>query len=143
MMNVCVCVCMCVCVCVCVCVCLRVNHSHVTLLGVKVDQKVFLACTTTSTGRVVSHSKDPVVPELLLRHLQDIPKASDWGLALRGSISGKLDLEMCRASEDTDGGKDDQQIIDEQAVRHLFGSWFVSSHEKPFGVGKLVQHVRV
>ena len=136
-------VCVCMCVYVCVCVCLRVNHSHATLLGVKVDRKVFLACTTTSTGRVVSHSKDPVVPEHLLRHLQDIPKASDWGLVQRGGISGKLDLDMCRASEDTDGGKDDQQIIDEQAVRHLFGSWFVSSHEKPFGVGKLVQHVRV
>ena len=142
-MCVCVCVCVCMCVCMWMCVCLWVNHSHVTLLGVKVDQKVFLACTTTSKGRVASHSKDPVVPEHLLRHLQDILKASDWGLVQRGDISGKLYIEMCRASEDTDGGKDDQQIIDEQAIRHLFGSWFVSSHEKPFGVGKLVQHVRV
>ena len=50
---------------------------------------------------------------------------------------------MNQDSEDTDGEKDGRQIVDEQAVRHFFSSWFVSSHEKPFGAGQLVEHVRV
>ena len=49
---------------------------------------------------------------------------------------------MGRDGEDTDG-EDGYRIIDEQAVRHLFGSFFVLSHEEPFGVDELVQYVRV
>ena len=50
---------------------------------------------------------------------------------------------MNQDCEDTDGEKDGRQIVDEQAVRLFFNSWFVSSHEKTFGAGKLVEHVRV
>ena len=42
---------------------------------------------------------------------------------------------MGQDGEDTDGEKDGCRIINEQAVCHLYGSWFVLSHVKPFGVG--------
>ena len=77
------------------------------------------------------------------RHLQDIRKASDWGLVHRGGISGRLDLEMGRDGGDTDREKYGGRIVDKQVVRQFFGSWFVSSHEKPFGGGKLVRCVHV
>ena len=37
--------------------------------------------------------------------------------------------------------KDVGWIVDQQAVRHLFDYWFLLSHEKHFGVGKLVSCV--
>ena len=45
--------------------------------------------------------------------------------------------------EDIDGEKDGGQIVNEQAVRQLFSSWFVLSHVKPLGVGKLVKSICV
>ena len=50
---------------------------------------------------------------------------------------------MGRDDEDTDGEKNGDQIVDDQTVCHLFDSRFLSSHEKPFSVGKLVQRVCV
>ena len=79
----------------------------------------------------------------LWRHLRDIHKGSDWGLAHRVDISGPLDLEMSLGGKDIDGEKDGGRIVDVQAVRNRFGSWLVSNHEKLFDVGKLVQRVRV
>ena len=54
-----------------------------------------------------------------------------------------MDLKLGQVDEDTDGGMDCDQILNEQAVCHLFCSWFVSSFKKPFSVGKLVQRVCV
>ena len=68
-------------------------------------------------------------------------QARDGDLVYRGSILGKLDLEMGRVDEDTDGEKDGDHIEDKQLVCLVFGSQFVLSHEKPFGVVKLVQCV--
>ena len=50
---------------------------------------------------------------------------------------------MGRDGGDTDREKYGGRIVDKQVVRQFFGSWFVSSHEKPFGVGKLVRCVHV
>ena len=50
---------------------------------------------------------------------------------------------MSRVDEDTDGEKDGDWKVDEQAVRHLFDFSFLPSLEKLFGVGNLVQRLRV
>ena len=87
-----------------------------------------------------------MVPQTLValwHHLQDIRKANDGDIAHPGSISGKLDLEMGRIVEGTDGKKNGERIVDEQAVLHVFDCWFLLSDEKPIGVGKLVQRVHV
>ena len=38
---------------------------------------------------------------------------------------------------------DRNQNIDQQAAHNLVNSWFILSHKKTFGAGKLVQRVRV
>ena len=43
---------------------------------------------------------------------------------------------MGRVNEDIVGEKDNDQIVDEQAIRHLFYSRFLLRHEKPCDVGR-------
>ena len=50
---------------------------------------------------------------------------------------------MGRADEDFARQKGGCQVVEEQAVRHLFYCWFVLHPEKPFDVGRLVQRIRV
>ena len=108
--------------------------------------KVFLAYATTSPDRVASHSKDPLwFPNTccLMASPAGHSKSQWLRSCQRGGISGRLDLEMVWDGEDTDGEKDGGQIVNEQAVRQLFSSWFVLSHVKPLGVGKLVKSICV
>ena len=58
----------------------------------------------------------------LWRHLQDIREANGGGLVHQVGILGKLDLEMGRVDEDTDGEKAGDWIVDEQAVHHFLDS---------------------
>ena len=55
-------------------------------------------------------------------HLLDIPKANDGALVHQCGIWGRSDLEMSRVDEDTDGEKDGDWNVDEQAVSYLFDS---------------------
>ena len=95
---------------------------------------------------MANDSKDPLwFPTLfvLWRHLQDIRKASDWGLAHWGGMTGKFDLELGRVDEDTGGEMDSDRIANKKTVRHLFCFWFVWSLKKLSCVGKLMQRVHM
>ena len=56
------------------------------------------------------------------RLLLQIRQANDEDLVRQGSIWERLELETGQVDEDTDGEKDGDQNVDEQAVRHLFDS---------------------
>ena len=55
-------------------------------------------------------------------HLLHIRKANDEDLVHQGSIWGRLHPEIGRVDEDAGGEKDEDQKVDEQAIRHLFES---------------------
>ena len=86
------------CVCVCVCVCLWGNYydDFDIRLGIKVDQG--LPCECHHIPR--SSGKPLVVPKHSLSYChmvivaQDICRASEGDLELRGGSSSRLDLEM-------------------------------------------------
>ena len=119
------------------CVCLLVNHNDVTWLGIKVGQ-VLLEYANTSPGQVASHSKDPLwFPNTCCLMAQ--PSGHSQSQWLR-SCSLRQHFRQIGL---WDGSrwwryrweKAGCRIINKQAVCHLFGSWFVLSHVKPFGVG--------